>query len=996
MTRFQNSSTLVVALTILLAPVTFGYAEETQPLPIDVVQHNGPVDFEQEILPILRRNCLSCHNATTAKSDLNLESPKSMLKGGTIGEGLLPGNAVQSIIFQTASHQSDPIMPPADNKVGAIDLTPVELGLLRLWINEGAKGELTNAPKPIAFQPLPKGIVSIYSVGVSPDGRFAAASSGNQVFVYRLSSRQEVACLSDPSLSPASVADLDVVQSIAFSPDGERIATSGFRAAKVWLHQQAAIKTELPPTNAETRCLAVSNSGKFAAIGEANGVVEIYDLVAAKKLHSVRAHDSEIVCVAFNSNDSQWVTGSSSNEIRIWNVNDGVQAGQILLSTPPTAVAFIAQDSQIVTGHADNRIRVWPASDFSSEQAKSTKELGGHNGPITALSATDLSGSQFLSSSADGFAFHWDTASGNVLQRYNHGAPISSVSIRRDGKRVATGSQSGTAKLWNAENGQAIADLAIDIQSQRAVERQQLAIELTRLQVSNGKSNLENAAKLQTDEEANAKKSVESVAKAEAEVKLKTEAVSQPVTALDEADKALALLKTELAAAQAAKVAADSVQVQAAESLAKVQAGDEKLRSDAEVAKQAADEAKQKAEANLNEMAAKVKASEPLQATAAVAAKKAIEEKATADANLLAALQTVERVKESVNKANEAKPRFAVQLEALQAAQKQAEDELVSLQKSIHSVPAEQRPAVRSVAFSKDGRRLVVACSDGRLPLFSGEGGDAMELNVSEPSDLIASTFIDNTRLFVLNRNQSLAICDSAAESWKLERIVGTSDSPNPLQHGVTAVSFSRDGKYLATGSGDPSRSGELRFWNVADGALIQMIPDAHSDTIFCIEFSPDGNYLATGGADRFVKIFEVASGKLIKSLEGHTHHVLGVSWRMDGRWLVSSGADKVIKVWDVLTGEQARTIAGFGKEVSAIQYLGASDNFVLATGDHQVTTRNTGGGSGPNFEGATGFLYSLRATQNSKSIVAGGDDGMLRVWDQQGTSLFNIDMRTQ
>jgi len=634
MTRFQNSRTLVLALTLLLAPVTCSYAEEIQPLPIDVVQHDGPVDFEKEILPILRRNCLSCHNATTAKSDLNLESPKSMLKGGTIGEGLLPGNAAESVIFQTASHQSDPIMPPADNKVGAIALAPAELGLLRLWINEGAKGEITNAPKPIAFQPLPKGSVSIYSVGVSPDGRFAAASSGNQVFVYRLGLRQEVACLADPSLSPAQVADVDVVQSISFSPDGERIATAGFRAAKIWLHQQAPNKIDLPPVAAEARCLAVSSSGRLAAIGEANGVVEIYDVVAAKKLHSVQAHDNKIVCVAFNSNDGQFVTGSSSNEIRLWNVNDGVQAGEIRLSSPPTAVAFISQDSQIVTGHADNQIRVWSASNFSSEQAKSIKELGGHNGPITVLTVADALGAQFLSGSTDGVALHWDTASGNALRRYTHGAPISSVAIRGDGKRVATGSQSGTAKLWNAENGQAITDLAIDIQSQRAVERRQLSIELTRLQVSTGKSDLENATKLLTDEEANAKKSVESVAKAEAEVKLKTEAVTQPAAALDEADKALALLNAQLATAQATKVAAEMEQAQAAEALAKLQNGDEKLRTDAEVGKRAKDEVKQKAEADLNGIAAKVKAAEPLQATAAVAAKKALEEKATADANL--------------------------------------------------------------------------------------------------------------------------------------------------------------------------------------------------------------------------------------------------------------------------------------------------------------------------------------------------------------------------
>ena len=961
--RLTLAGMVAVALSFLTLTVTRGYTQEVQSIQIDNIKHDGPVDFEMEVLPILQRNCLSCHNATTSKSDLNLESPKSILKGGTMGNGLLPGNASDSIVFQTASHQSEPVMPPADNKVGAMNLTPAELGLLKLWIDEGAKGDLTNKPKPISFQPLPKGIVSIYSVGVSPDGRFAAASSGNQVFIYRLGLRQEVAHLADTSLSQANVADLDVIQSLAFSPDGERIATAGFRAARIWQHQPANQKTDFPPADAEVRCLAVSHSGQLAAIGEANGVVEIYDIAAAKKLHAIQAHDSEIVCLAFNSADTQLVTGSSTNELRLWNVTDGAQATQINLPSSPTAVAFISQDSQIATGHADNLVRLWLTSSSSSEPTTSIKELGGHNGPITALTTADKSGSQFLSASSDGVALHWDTASGNVLRRYNHGAPIRSVAIRSDGKRVATGSLSGIAKLWNAESGQHVADLALDIRSQREVERQQAAVDLTRLQVSNGKSDLENATKLQSEEQANAAKSIESVAMAEAEVKLKTEAAVQPVAALDAADKALALLKAELATAEAAK---------------------------------AVDEANQKTEVILNEITAKVKAAEPTQVTAAAAAKKAIEEKVTSEANLQAALLTVERVKEAVAKAGEAIPSYTAQLEKLEQIQKQSEDHLASLQKIISSVPAEQPPPVRSVDFSRDGLRLVATCSNGRSQLFGSELGDAMEIAFNEPSDVIASSFADNTRLVVLSSNKSLFLWDSSAESWRLERTLGLADSANPLPYGVTAVGFSRDGKWLATGGGEPSRSGELRIWNVANGELLHAIPDAHSDTLFCIDFSPDNQYVATGGADRFVKIFEVATGNLFKSLEGHSHHVLGISWRMDGRRLVSGGSDKVVKVWDFLTGEQVKTITGFGKEVSAIQFLGASDNFVLATGDQQVTTRNTGGGGGTNFEGATGFLHSLRASENSKSIVAGGEDGIFRVWDQQGKSLFNIDMRAK
>ena len=64
-----------------------------------------------------------------------------------------------------------------------------------------------------------------------------------------------------------------------------------------------------------------------------------------------------------------------------------------------------------------------------------------------------------------------------------------------------------------------------------------------------------------------------------------------------------------------------------------------------------------------------------------------------------------------------------------------------------------------------------------------------------------------------------------------------------------------------------------------------------------CLAFSPDGQQLASCAADRFIKLWNVADGKFVRSFEGHTHHVLGVAWRADGRVLVSSGADMVLKV---------------------------------------------------------------------------------------------------
>ncbi|MCA9267331.1 MAG: hypothetical protein KDA41_02620, partial [Planctomycetales bacterium] len=155
-----------------------------KPLAVAEVKHDGPVDFQSEILPLLRRNCLACHNATDAESELVLETPQTIAKGGSQGAGVTPGKGMESLLFISAAHLDDPVMPPADNKVGAKNFTPEQLGLLKLWIDQGAKGEVTNTAGPIVWQPLPSSVNPVYALAVSPHGEYVAAGRANQVFIY--------------------------------------------------------------------------------------------------------------------------------------------------------------------------------------------------------------------------------------------------------------------------------------------------------------------------------------------------------------------------------------------------------------------------------------------------------------------------------------------------------------------------------------------------------------------------------------------------------------------------------------------------------------------------------------------------------------------------------------------------------------------------------------------------------------------------------------------
>jgi WD40 repeat protein len=236
--------------------------------------------------------------------------------------------------------------------------------------------------------------------------------------------------------------------------------------------------------------------------------------------------------------------------------------------------------------------------------------------------------------------------------------------------------------------------------------------------------------------------------------------------------------------------------------------------------------------------------------------------------------------------------------------------------------------------------------------------------------------------------NKSAVVWDADVE-WKLVRTIGSPDSSDTLIDRVTSLHFSPDSKLLATGGGEPSRSGQLKIFNVEDGALVREIAEAHSDTIFGLEFSPSGEQIASCGADRFVKVFNAADGKFVKSFEGHTHHVLGVSWSADGKMLASSGADSVIKVWDVKTGDQVRTIQGFNKEVTGVRFAAVGTNLVASCGDKTVSMKRAdNGGNVRSYSGGTDFMYAVGVSANGQTIVAGGQDSVVRIWQENGTVL--------
>jgi len=941
-----------LALFILLAVATTVAAQDAASGKIEpaAVNLGRPVSFDEDIVPILDGKCIACHNVAIAESRLNLEDVPNMLKGGKRGPAVVPKEPDKSLMYLVASRGVEPAMPPLPNKVSAPAFTPQELGLLRQWILEGAIGSPAGAAPPsIAWQPLPAHLNAIYATALTESGRYAACSRANQIDIYDLTSGERTVRLVDPHLSalkqgenplyPHGAADRDFIHSLAFDPSGNWLASGGYRSVKLW-HRPPQLQRRTVAVDPSPTAVAVSPNGQWIAVAAADSVIRLIQAGDGQVAKTLAGHTAAITGLQFSTDSARLLSGSKDKTLRLWTVADGQPAGQLETPHEVLSVALNAEGNRAFSGQADNVIRGWavpfeapkPAEgDKPAEPVKPTVQMQGHGGPVVSLAVVPGQ-PQLASGSLDGTLRVWDVNNGNQVRSLGHGAPVTSVAVKPDGQFLASaGGNAG--KLWNA-NGQQVAELKGDIAAQRQ------AVQLT-------------------DDDAVAKSRVAladaSFKAAEKNFQEREKQTKDAREAKDKAQKALEEAQGKEKAAQEA--------VAAAKKELEGKPEDEGLKkkvADAEAAATKETEAAKKAAEALESAGKAVTQSETGQAAA-----------------------------DEQQKA--AKQHFDAEV----AAQKAAEERLNAAKAAL---PATEKP-VKAVAFSLEGALLATAGDDGVIRTWDAKTGKPLDEFRGHTAPVQALAVGPDRTLVGLGDDKALSVWDSNPP-WQYAAVLGPAAdnpldlTPSPFIDRVLALAFSPDGKILATGGGDPSRSGEVLLWDFAQRTFLKALPDAHSDTVFALDFSRDGRWLASGAADKFVKVHDVQSGKLVRSLEGHTHHVLGVTFKADGSRIASAGADNAIKIWTVETGEQHRTIQNYSKQVTAIHFIGISDNTVSGSGDKSVKFhRANDGGNYRTFGGATDYVYSVAATRDEAFVIAGGEDGVLRVWNgTNGQSLYNFD----
>lgn len=450
------------------------------PIKIADVSRGEAVSFEKEILPLMRRSCLACHSASERQGELVLESPTAMRKGGDSGPALIPGRGADSLLLKLAAHQDDPAMPPEGNDVNAPPLTSEELGLLRLWIDQGARGsDAVASLSPGTWQSLPARVGPIYAVAVSEDGQIVAASRSNQLYLYHVPTGRAIARLADDTLlgadqKPAGVAHRDLVQSLAFNRDGDLLASGSFREVKLWRKPSDVTRQSLATAEAVSAACAGPN-GQHVATASGNAI-QVWD-ETGKVIATCTGHSARVTGVRITSDSQTLVSSSMDGTLRTWNLADGKPVGMVEIGTPLLAVELVATASPtdevphpeplIVTGGEDRLVHVvhmprQPRQSIADLAGPLRHAVASRDGQTVALLSN--AGKLQLLAHADR---QWQTlatadlkdlgiAAADVSSLAIHAAVDGAAATERTGGVLLIGTTDGGIHLWSVAEKQLI------------------------------------------------------------------------------------------------------------------------------------------------------------------------------------------------------------------------------------------------------------------------------------------------------------------------------------------------------------------------------------------------------------------------------------------------------------------------------------------------------------------------------------------------------------
>jgi WD40 repeat protein len=216
--------------------------------------------------------------------------------------------------------------------------------------------------------------------------------------------------------------------------------------------------------------------------------------------------------------------------------------------------------------------------------------------------------------------------------------------------------------------------------------------------------------------------------------------------------------------------------------------------------------------------------------------------------------------------------------------------------------------AVTGVVFSHDGRLALTGSEDGTAKLWDVATGRDLQTFKGHASQITSVALSSNARTALTGSR------DGSAKLWDVA--TGAQLRTFRDENIVWSVAYAPDGHTILTGS----KNSNATLWDLATGLPIRKF--THRFPVVSVAFSPDGHLALTGSWD-YARLWDVATGHELKTLEGHLGGFSAVAFSRDGRALLtgSDHQDSSAKLWDVATGEVRQTFRGYSTPVRTVVF---------------------------------------------------------------------------
>ena len=404
------------------------------------------VSFAETVAPIFSKRCLACHNARTAKGRYNMETFAAIVKGGESGDALEVGDADSSTLFALIEDGSMP--------KDADPLSPEQIAAVKHWINTGAVLDAGLSPSAPLIQIMPKEIqpnppeaypvpVPVTSVAFSPDGATLATSGYHEVILWKVE---------DGSLLRRITNVAERVYDIEFTKDGQKIVVaSGTPAqigeAKIFQVADGKLLGDLVRTDDSVFAVSLSPDQKRLATAGADRAIRVFDFATQKQQLLIEDHADWVMDVAWSADGTRLASASRDKTSKVF---DAVSGDSLVTfnghGQPVYGVGFQADGKIVVSSGSDKQIRTWNVAD-----AKQVKVIGGFGNEVFRIIVTPEG--HVYSCSADKNARAHQISDGKALKTFaGHTDWVYSVAVHAGTKRVVAGSYNGEVRIWNIDD----------------------------------------------------------------------------------------------------------------------------------------------------------------------------------------------------------------------------------------------------------------------------------------------------------------------------------------------------------------------------------------------------------------------------------------------------------------------------------------------------------------------------------------------------------------